>query len=587
MKRLSLILMILPFLSSAQTLYNPQTLYDNPQGLYDKDSLRTINVQFEDSNYHSILQDAFFNTPSKRIPASITLNGITYDSCGVRYKGNSTFCLPNNDSIPKVPYNIDMNYWQSGQKLMNYKKIKLANAWTDATFVREFTAAKTYRKYLPSPEVNLMKLNVQGKYLGLYVNTESVNKQFLEKHFDEKNGVLFKCDPAQVFCNNNNANGTPDLIYKGADSTDYYDDYTIKSDNGWKEFINMIDTVNNHFDHIDSVLNVDRVLWAFAVNQTLLNVDAYNMDVIHNYYMYKTKDGQFQMIPWDLSESYIGALLGLDYNNRQSRHYEADPYNIPNGAPLVDKIMNTPKWRNQYTAHIRTILKESSDTNIIRNGISQIQALAAAAANADTNKQFNMNRFYSATSTPYVEWIIFPFLGWGYGGITESVYEREKYLSSQSEIAKVPPTISNVKTNGAHITAEVYNESQVTVMATSNKQASKFKEFIMYDDGTNGDTTANDGVYTCPIPFSGSGKDVKFYVRASNSDAMQLSPERAEYEYYIITPAPLGVSQHATTSKRKLVRLVDILGRETEKRNNEVQIYIYNDGSAEKKIIIE
>ena len=253
MNKYLLVLVFLPFLTNAQTLYNPQTLYSTPGGLFDKDSLRTLDVQFQDNNYHSVLQNSFFNNPSYRIPASITLNGTTYDSCGIRYKGNSTFCLPNDDSIPKVPFNIDLNYWKTGQKLMDFKKIKLANAWTDATFVREFTAAKTYRKYLPSPEVNLMKLNVQGDYLGLYVNTESVNKQFLEKHFNEKNGTLFKCDPSQVFCGTSSANGEPNLLWKGTDSTLYYDDYTLKSDAGWGELLHFIDTLNNHFTHIDSV----------------------------------------------------------------------------------------------------------------------------------------------------------------------------------------------------------------------------------------------------------------------------------------------------------------------------------------------
>jgi hypothetical protein len=587
MKKLVFILLLIPFFTFGQTLHNPQLLYDNPGGLFEKDSLRTIDVQFLDANYHSILQNSFFTNPSYRIPATITMNGTTYDSCGVRYKGNSTFCLPNDDSIPKVPYNIDMNYWKSGQKLMDYKKIKLANAWTDATFVREFTASKTYRKYLPSPEVNLMKLNVQGNYLGLYVNTESINKQFLEKHFSEKNGALFKCDPTQVFCGNSTANGTPDLTWKGTDSTNYYDDYTIKSDNGWGELIGLLDTINNHFTHIDSVLNVDRVLWAFAVNHVLLNVDAYNMDVIHNYYLYKCKDGQFQMIPWDLSESYIGALLGLSFNNIQARHYELDPYNIPNGAPLVDKIMNDTHWRNQYTAHIRTILKESTDTNVIRTAINKIHSLATAPAQADTFKQFTMSQFSSATSAPYIEWIVFPFLGWGYGGITEAVEARARFLSTQPEVARLPPSISNVIINNNHIYADIANETQVEIMATQNKQASKFKPFTMYDDGTNGDATANDGTYSAPIPYLGNGKDVKFYVRASNLDALQLSPERAEYEYYVYPQAPTSTTHFAKTRTKKLLKIVDILGRDTEEKNNELLIYMYDDGSAEKKIILK
>ena len=56
----------------------------------------------------------------------------------------------------------------------------------DPTFAKEITAANIYRKYLPTPEVNLVRFNVQGDYLGIYAHTESVDKQFLQKHFSEK-----------------------------------------------------------------------------------------------------------------------------------------------------------------------------------------------------------------------------------------------------------------------------------------------------------------------------------------------------------------------------------------------------------------
>ena len=234
------------FLSFSQSIYNPQYLYDAPGGLYEKDSLRNLHVDFYTPNYHSILVDSFFLNPKYRIPAMITLNGISYDSVGVRYKGNSTFCLPNDAGNPKVPFNIDMNYWVSGQKFLGYKKLKLANAWMDPTFAKEFTASKIYRKYLPTPEVNLNKLHVQGNYLGVYVNAESINKQFLDKHFNEKSGALFKCDPSGMFCDTAGApaGGRPDLKWLGIDSTDYYDDYTIKSDNGWGDLLDFIYTLN-------------------------------------------------------------------------------------------------------------------------------------------------------------------------------------------------------------------------------------------------------------------------------------------------------------------------------------------------------
>ena len=316
-----------PLFSICQTLYNPQVVYDNAGGLFDEDSLRSIYLEFYNPNYHYYLVNSWFYNPDERIPAKLTLNGEVYDSVGVRYKGNSTFCLPNDNNSPKVPYNIDMNYFIGGQKLLGYKKMKLANAWMDATFVKQIVSSNIYRRYLPTGESNIVKLYAQGNYVGAYVNDESINKQFLEKHFDEKSGPLFKCDNIDRFCDTANAPTAmpPNLYYMGDDTTLYYNSYDMKSDHGWQELVHLIKTIDLDFENIDSVLNVDRTLWAFAVNQVIQNLDCYNTYYMHNYYLYQTNDGLFQMIPWDLDNSFAGAIMGWDFWN-PSNIYEYDPY---------------------------------------------------------------------------------------------------------------------------------------------------------------------------------------------------------------------------------------------------------------------
>ena len=155
--RLLILLLSTPIISFSQTLYDPQQSYDLPGGLFETDSIRDLYLNFYDPNYHSSLVYLWYYAPSERIPAQLTLNGVLYDSVGVRYKGNSTFCLPNDNNNPKVPYNIDMNYFISGKKLLEYKKIKLANAWMDPTFLKEIIACSIYRKYITSEQENIMK----------------------------------------------------------------------------------------------------------------------------------------------------------------------------------------------------------------------------------------------------------------------------------------------------------------------------------------------------------------------------------------------------------------------------------------------
>ena len=524
---------ILPFTAQTQTvLYNPQTLYDSPGGFYDQDVIREINIQFYDANYHNSLVNAFFNNPSYRMPAIVTLDGVSYDSVGVRYKGNSTFCLPNDESNPKVPYNLDANYWVSSQKIADYKKIKFANAWMDPTFVKEISATNIYQKYMPSPEVNLMKLRVQGNYLGLYVNTESINKQFMEKHFGEKDGVLFKCDPAQVFCGGGNANGSSDLKWLGQDSASYYASYDLKSESGWGELVDLIYTLNYDFENLENVLNIDRVLWNFAVNTAILNLDTYNGYYVHNYYLYKTEDGLFQMLPWDFDNAFVGAILGFEYWTPEVV-YNYDTYGSQyeaNSRPLFQKLMADPLRKKQFNAHLRTIFTETLlDTSVIRNEISTLHELALIPANQDFNKAFPMTYFYSNVEEPF-------WSGWGFAGIMSTIEERNNYLMGLPAITNLPPSIANVELSNGLVSVVAGNANQVELMVTTSPQNSKFVPFSMYDDGTNGDLVVGDGVYSANLPYYNSGDAVKYYIRAQNNNAMRLSPERAEYEFYIYDP---------------------------------------------------
>ena len=587
---LCLVVFSLSFNLHSQTFnYSPQGLYDDPGGMYEKDSLRTLYVNFHDPNYHSILQSSFFTNPSYRIPASITLGDITLDSVGVRYKGNSTFCMPNDNGVPKVPYNLDMNYWISGQKLLGYKKLKLANAWMDATFQKEYIASKIYRKYLPSPEVNLIKLNVQGNYLGLYVNTESINKQFAKKHFDYDDGALFKCDASGMFCDTTGTppGGYPGLTWNGSsDSTLYYSSYDIKSNHGWKEFIDMIYALNFTPNNLDSFLNIDRALWAFAVNTVLGNFDSYNGYYVHNYYMYQSEDNLFQMIPWDLSQSFINALLGWDiftplgptHPTQYDPYYGSDPTLF---RPLTEFLFNNAEYRRQYTAHLRTVINEI-DTNQISSEVQTMQAMAYSAMNNDIHKLFSSADYFNNVEQDISNW---SWGGYGFGGIMSSLRHRIPFLLAHSEISATPPNIFNVQVNNGIITANVNNESYVELMATVSEYNSKFTSFDMYDDGTNGDAQANDGTYSCYVPFATSPL-VKFYVKARNSQAMILSPERAEYEFYEHYSIS-NVLDKPQSFNKELTFITDILGKKSKFKYNTPLIFIYEDGSAEKKFFVK
>jgi hypothetical protein len=122
-------------------------------------------------------------------------------------------------------------------------------------------------------------------------------------------------------------------------------------------------------------------------------------------------------------------------------------------------------------------------------------------------------------------------------------------------------------------------------MITSSQYNSKFQSFAMNDDGVNGDLTPNDGIYSIHLPFVGN-TNVKFYIRSQNNDAMTLSPERAEYEFYEYSIIS-GLLENPVSDNKILIKVFDVTGREVRITYNTPLFFLYSDGTVEKKIIIE
>ena len=254
---------------------------------------------------------------------------------------------------------------------------------------------------------------------------------------------------------------------------------------------------------------------------------------------------------------------------------------ISHYIPLTYVLFNNEDYRKQYTAHLRTIINEL-DTNNIRSQVNNIQSLAASGVASDPNKLFSLNDFYSNVEDD----ISFaPWGGYGFGGIMSSLRYRIPYLTNHPEISITPPELFSVNVANNLVSVSALNTSSVSLMATTSSYNSKFQSFNMNDSGSNGDVLANDGIYSCLLPFN-SGNQVKFYIKADNGQAIKLSPERAEYEFYSYSILS-NTLESTEVSAKKLISITDILGRPATELYNQPLIYIYSDGSSKINFITQ
>ena len=83
------------------------------QNFYDRSTVQTIEIFFAFSNWDTQL-DAATSTDAYVIADSVRINGVVFDSVGVKYKGNSSYNANNN----KNPLHLEFEYIPRNVPLM-------------------------------------------------------------------------------------------------------------------------------------------------------------------------------------------------------------------------------------------------------------------------------------------------------------------------------------------------------------------------------------------------------------------------------------------------------------------------------------
>ena len=148
-------------------------------GFYDESEIDTIFLQFSQTNYWTLLEQNYED--KIEIPATLTHNGVVYDSVGVRFKGNTSYKrLRNSD---KTSFAISMDSYIGGQDLEGYESLNLSNAFQDETAMREVLYLNGIRKHIAAAKGNYVQLFLNGQNWGVYPNIQALNKEHVGEWF--------------------------------------------------------------------------------------------------------------------------------------------------------------------------------------------------------------------------------------------------------------------------------------------------------------------------------------------------------------------------------------------------------------------
>jgi CotH kinase protein/Lamin Tail Domain len=513
------------------------------QDLFNPEVVHTVQIEFAEDNWDHLLDSMAqayqgTGTGEGRLMGSVTINGQTFDSCGVRFKGNSTY----NPQYEKNPLNIDLNEVLD-QDYFGTDKVKLANGAEDPSMVREMTFYELAGRYMHAPRASYVKVWINGDYKGLYVNTEDVGNEFLDAHFGESEGACFKCDPVSIDVFTGNSN----MSYH-ADSMAYDTLYDMQSDYGLQalqagayELEFATSTVQDHLD-------VDRALWYHALSNVLVHLDSYYA-FAHNYYLYKDKNQRWNPILWDANMAFGGLLWdGQNILPLSAMQLARLPLfhmaSSVDSRPLLARLLEIPTYERAYLAHYRTLREE-----LLQNGLAAERATYWHGF-VDSLMQYEPYSFY-----PYAQFqqnlnanvgsffLLRP-------GLTSLLENRRLYVDTLSSLNTTAPEIQAIAHEPAVLAP--YGTGTITCQVSSadvvelRTRESRFDRFVaqpLYDDGQHGDGDASDGTYGAQLALGAT--DVQYCIYAENASAGSFSPPRAEHEYHTLSVEPALVLNEA------------------------------------------
>ena len=486
--------------------------------------VRQIEIFFNEPNWDDSLDVYYANNNGQRLIAdSILIDGLKDENVGIKYKGNSSYNINN----VKNPINIRLDYLNNGQSIDGYNVLKLSNGFMDPSFVREVLSYEIAREYMPAPKATYANVFVDGVLIGLYTCVQSIDDDFTNQNFYERNGPFFKAENTGISVPG--CSGQLGILEYYTDTNCYQRAYEMQSSNDWEKLGNFLDTLNNNFADIETVMDIDRALWMMAFQNLTVCLDGPINSIPHNFYLFKDNNGRFSPLLWDMNMSFGTFKNGLPPPVSNTDLQQLDIYHNSNDLSnkLTSKIFSNDRYKRMYVAHMRTILNEQFLNNNYLTRASQLQQIINSDVSLDPNTFYTYSEFNGNISTSVG---VNPIIG-----LSELMSSRIQYLQSLTEFTSSTPIITPLNTNTftphttVNIIAEISN-SNYAYLGYRYKFADKFAKLQMFDDGQHGDGLAGDGIFGATIDVD--ARDIQYYIYAENNDAGIFSPERSEKEFH-------------------------------------------------------
>ena len=416
-----------------------------------RNRVATVRLEMEEEDWSFCLTNAF---EEQYVPGDFWFDDELISDVGIRPKGNSSLGQAIGWDSPRIPLAVDFNIFNCARSFHGVKKVFLNNGWSDPTLIREVIGYEIFAEVgIPTPRASLVDVWVNDTHLGVYTMVEMVDRTFIDRHFDDASGNLYKPElvaarldwteddvdkdfyspfmpeplPRHDPILYTNIGGAPLIdILKATGQEDmvalytpipapegnrsrglppsrmpqnYLEAMALKTNENNPDYTALfafLEVLNRSpskttVEDIEAVVNVDEILKYIATSAVLVHLDNY-IGIGHNNYLYEI-DGKFHMIPWDLNMVFGTFNLGIE-KEQLINYYIDEPTAGPMFRfPLVDQLLKKPEYLERYRGYVEEIINGPFNVDKVLTRVNELVEMVRPYAKVD------LEMFYS-----YEDW---------------------------------------------------------------------------------------------------------------------------------------------------------------------------------------
>ncbi len=290
--------------------------------IYDQSEFRTFEIRLEQDDLDTLDADP---VAEQYVPGTLVFDGTEYGPVGVRYKGsvgawvrctaNSTNDDPLNvggaKTCPKLNLKVSFNEYDTEGRFFGVKKLLFHAMNGDESMMRERLGYWLFRHMgVPAPRAVHVRLLVNGKYEGVFINVEYIDGRFTRSRFSDGKGNLYK----EIWPTSIKGQTAPLTAKRLLGGLRTNEDENPSVDK-MLSFNRAVMKMNGdaRAKAIIDWMSVDNTMRYIAVDRTIRADDGivhfYCFDAAcgnHNFYIYEEEHAnRVWLIPWDLDNAFV------------------------------------------------------------------------------------------------------------------------------------------------------------------------------------------------------------------------------------------------------------------------------------------